>query len=94
MATFMMYGKYSLEALKGMSADRTDKGVSLIKKFGGEVKSMYALLGEKDLVFIVDFPDAGQAMKASVALCKATGIAFATSQAIPVEEFDKLISEV
>ena len=94
MATFVMIGKYSLEALKGMSTDRTDKGISLIKKHGGEVKSMYALLGEKDLVFIVDFPDVKQAMGASVALSKATGISFATSQAVPVEEFDKLIGEV
>ncbi len=37
MATFFMFGKYSSEALKDMSAERTDKAVSLIKKFGGEL---------------------------------------------------------
>ncbi len=94
MATFVMFGKYSAEALKEMSAERTDRSVSLIKKFGGEVKSMYALLGEKDLVFIVNFPDTGQAIKASVALSKFTGISFTTSEAVTIEEFDKIISEV
>ena len=67
MATYFMFGKYSSEALNQMSAERTNKAVSLLNKFGGEVNSMYALLGEQDLVLIVDFPGLEQAMKASVA---------------------------
>jgi uncharacterized protein with GYD domain len=94
MATFFMFGKYSSEALKELSAERTDKAVSLVKKFGGEVNSMYALLGEQDLVLIVDFPGLEQAMKASVALTKMTGVSFATSPALAVEDFDKMISEI
>ena len=94
MATFFMFGQYSSEALKGMSAGRTDKAVSLIKKFGGEVNSMYALLGERDLVLIVDFPEVKQAMKASVALTKMTGVSFITSPAVAVEDFDQMIAEV
>ncbi len=94
MATFLMFGKYSAEALKGMSPKRTKEAESLIKKFGGKMESMYALLGEKDLVLILTFPGVEQAMKASVALSKITGIAFTTSPAVTVEEFDKLIAEV
>ena len=94
MATFLMFGKYTSESIKGMSAKRTQEVVNLIKKFGGEVKGMYALLGEKDLVFILTFPGIEQAMKASVALSKLTGISFNTSPAVTVEEFDKITSEV
>lgn len=94
MATFFMFGQYSSEALKGMSAERTNKAVSLIKKFGGEVNSMYALLGERDLVLIVDFPEVKQAMKASIALTKMTGVSFTTSPAVAVEDFDKMIAEI
>jgi len=94
MGTFFMFGRYSSETLKEISAERTDKADKLVKKFGGEVTSMYALLGEKDLVFIVDFPGIEQAMKASVALSKLTGISFTTSPAVTVEEFDKMIAEV
>ncbi len=94
MATFFMFGKYSSEALKEMSAERTDKAVNLIKKFGGEVNSMYALLGEQDLVLIVDFPGMEQVIKASVALTKMTGVSFTSSPAVPVEDFDKMISEL
>jgi uncharacterized protein with GYD domain len=94
MATFFMFGRYSSEALKGMSAKRTKEAEGLIKKFGGKAESTYALLGEKDLVFILQFPGIEQAIKASVALSKMTGIAFTTFPAVTVEEFDKLISEV
>ena len=38
MATFMMFGKYSAEAMKGMSQERTDKAVSLIGEFDGKVR--------------------------------------------------------
>lgn len=94
MATFFMFGKYSSEALKQMSAERTDRAVSLIKKFGGEVKSMYALLGEQDLALIVDFPKMEEAMKASVALTKMTSVSFTTLPAVAVEDFDKMMTEI
>lgn len=94
MATFFMFGKYSSEAVKGISAQRTKKGNVLIEELGGEVVSLYALLGEQDLVLIPEFPGKEQAMKASVALGSLTGISFTTSLAVPVEEFDKMIAEV
>ena len=94
MPIFMMFGKYSSEALKGISPERTDKAVDLIKKNGGKVVSMYAVLGEHDLVFTLDFPDAEKALATSVALKKLTGISFTTSPVVEVEKFDKLMTEV
>ena len=91
MATFFMFGKYTADALKGISPDRTKKAVETLVNFGGKVDSMYTLLGEHDLVLIVDFPGIGEAMKASVALSKQTGIGFSTEPAISVDQFDKLM---
>jgi len=93
MPIFMMFGKYSSEALKGISPERTDKAVELIKKNGGKVISMYAVLGKHDLVFTLDFPDSEKALATSVALNKLTGISFTTSPVVEVEKFDKLIAE-
>ncbi|MGB6012404.1 MAG: GYD domain-containing protein [Desulfobacterales bacterium] len=93
MPIFMMFGKYSSEALKGISPERTDKAVEVIKKNGGKVISMYAVLGEHDLVLTLDFPDSEKALAASVALNKLTGISFTTSPVVEVEKFDKLIAE-
>lgn len=93
MPIFLMFGKYSPEALKGVSPERTDKAVELIKKNGGKVVSMYAVLGEHDLVFTLDFPDSEKALATSVALNKMTGISFTTSPVVEVEKFDKLMTE-
>ena len=92
MATFFMFGKY--QTLKGMSAQRTKRAEGVVKKFGGKVDSMYALLGEHDLVFITEFPGIDGAMKASVALSKGFGISFSTSPAVPIKEFDKMMAKV
>ena len=92
MPIFMMFGKYSTEALKGISPERTDKAVELIKKNGGKVISMYAVMGEHDLVFTLEFPNSENAIAASVALNKLTGISFTTSPVVEVEKFDKLIA--
>jgi len=90
MAKFLMLGKYSLEAIKGITPERTKKSVEIIEKAGGKVNSMYALLGCYDLALVVDFPGALEVMKASTALTKLTGISFTTSPAISIEEFDKI----
>jgi uncharacterized protein with GYD domain len=94
MMTFFMFGKYSSEAVKEISADRTAKTQKLIKKFGGKIKAIYALMGNKDLVLIVELPGIEEAMMASVALSKMTRIAFSTSPALPVGQFDKMMSKM
>jgi uncharacterized protein with GYD domain len=91
MATYVMFGKYSLEALKAISASRTNQTVALIKKHGGELKTGYALLGEVDLVLVVELPDTERAMQTSVALTKLLGISFTTAPAVSFEQFDKLM---
>jgi uncharacterized protein with GYD domain len=91
MATYLMFGKYPIDAVGKISAERTKNATAVIEDCGGEVKAGYALLGEKDLVLIVEFPGTKEAMKAAVALSKLLGISFATSPAVSVEEFDKLV---
>ncbi|UCD39246.1 MAG: GYD domain-containing protein [Fidelibacterota bacterium] len=94
MATYFMFGIYSADAMEDISAARTGEAEKTIAGFGGKVKAMYALMGEEDLVLIVDFPDNSKAMQASVALSKFTGISFSTSPAVEVAEFDKIMAGV
>jgi uncharacterized protein with GYD domain len=94
MPIFMMFGKYSTDALKGVSSERTKKAVKIIEKNGGKVISMYAVLGEHDLVFTLDFPNAENALLASGTLNVLTGISFVTSPVVDVEQFDRLLSEI
>lgn len=90
MSAYVMFGKYSHASIKEISAERTQKAEQLIKDNGGSVKSGYALLGETDLLLVVDFPSNKDAMKASVGLAKLLGISFSTAPAVTMEEFDNL----
>ena len=91
MAAYFMFGNYSQESIKDLSAERTNNTIALIEKNGGKLTAGYALLGEIDLVLIVDFPDNESAMKSSVALSKMLGIGFTTSPAVTIDTFDKLV---
>ena len=93
MNTYIMMGKYSLDAMGKISSSRTKKGEEIIAGCGGKLKSGYAMLGEKDLILIAEFPSTEKAIKASSTLSNELGIGFTTSPAISFEEFDKVITQ-
>ena len=94
MPIFLMFGKYSPEGIKNISAARTDQAREVIAQNGGNIISMYAVMGEHDLVFTIEFDSPNTAMATSVALYKLTGIHFTTSPVVDVEQFDRLMGEV
>ncbi|MBC8214686.1 MAG: GYD domain-containing protein [Candidatus Marinimicrobia bacterium] len=94
MSTYYMFGKYSIGAISEMSPSRTDECTKVIEEYGGEIILMHALLGEHDLVFIVNFPDNESALKASLVLTRITGIAFSTAPATSVDHFDKVVESL
>ena len=91
MTTYLMFGKYSSEALKGISSRRTGEAHKLITENGGEIVAQYTLLGENDLLFIINLPSVEEVIKTSVSLSRLTGISFKSVPAITVEQFDKII---
>ncbi len=94
MATFFMFGKYSAEAAKGISPERTAQVREAIEKVGGQIKGIYVLLGEYDVVIITELPRMAEAMQASIMLKRLTDISFFTAAAMPVDEFDKIAQEM
>ena len=94
MATFFMFGKYSTDAIGQISVERTRDAHRVVEKFGGRVKAIYALMGEYDLVIIAELPRMAEAMQASIALKRLTGISFFTAAAMPIEEFDQMVGEM
>jgi uncharacterized protein with GYD domain len=94
MATFILTGRYTPQALADISPDRTKKALNLIKKNKGAVQLMYATLGQNDLVFVLDFPGLKEAFRTSVGLSKLTGIGFTTAPAVAVDVFDKLTADL
>ncbi len=92
MATYLLFGNYSQDALGKISAKRTAGAAALIKKYGGELKAGYALLGKVDLVLVAELPDIETALQVSIALSKQTGISFRSAPAVSVDVFDKLMA--
>lgn len=90
MTRFLMFGKYSSDSINKISPQRTKDAEALVEKNGGKVVGGYALLGETDLILIVEFESVEQAMKSSVGLSQLLGIGFSTSPAVSLEEFDRL----
>ena len=93
MNTYFMFGKYSFEAVKEIRPERTTKAIKIIEALGGKVKGMYAILGDYDLIVIIECPDLDKIIKMSVDLAIITGIHFSTFPAITVDYFDALVSK-
>ncbi len=94
MATYFLLGRYSQDSIKQISSTRTKNVSETIEKLGGKVKAIYALLGKNDVALIVDLPSVKEVIKASLSLAKSLGIAFTSSEAISIEEFDKLAKDI
>ena len=92
MSTFFMFGRYTPASIEKISPARTSKAKQIVESHGGRIESGYALLGEDDLVLILELPDTDSAIKVSLALHRETGVAFRTCPAVDVEAFDKLAS--
>ena len=93
MATYLMFGQYSRESVKEISAKRTKDAMALVKQYGGKVKDGYAMLGDQDLLIILEAKDNSTAMQISVGLSKLLDIAFTTAPAVSMDEFDKLMKK-
>ena len=92
MKTFLIFGKSSSQELKEISLKYRAEVVSLVNDFGGNVRSMYIMLRERYLVLIFTFPGIKTAMSASIALSKLTGISFTTLPAVPIDEFNNIVT--
>jgi len=94
MSTYILLGRYSLEAIKGINATRTRIAHETANRFKGNLTSIYALCGGNDLLLVADFPGVDEAIQFSVTLTRQTGIAFSTSEALPVDHFDQLMEKI
>jgi len=90
MSLYLMSGRYNPGSLQEISPERTEKALDLIQKNGGKVKAAYALLGDTDLLFIVEFPKTKSVLKTSVEMGNMLGISFSTTPAVTIDEFDNL----
>lgn len=75
MPHYMFQGRYSQDAFKAMIADPQDReaaGRELVESMGGKLVAMYFMMGNDDVVAIVDAPD-DETVAACVMVMAASG---------------------
>ena len=90
MTTFFLFGNYSSDSIKKIDQKRTKKAEKIIQGFGGTLKWVYALVGQDDLLFMVELPGVPEAVQVSLAISVETGISIRSAPAVPVALFDDL----
>jgi len=94
MATFIIQGRFSAQALRGLVAkpeDRSRAVQKLLASVGGKLKDYYMTTGENDFLIIAEAPDGEDAVVASmVAAASGTVSKLTTNRAWSTRDFKKM----
>lgn len=96
MQTYVTLWKYTKDGL--MDIKKTPKRFEFVKKVinsaGGKLLSIYGLVGEYDVVTVMEMPDEKAAAATILKICSTGRITSQTMIALPVDEFLKIAKEV
>jgi uncharacterized protein with GYD domain len=94
MATFIIQGRFSTDAVKGMVAnpvDRREAVEKLTAACGGRLKDYYLTTGENDFLIIVEADDGEAAVIAGMVVAAAGAVSkVTTTRAWTTAEFKKM----
>jgi uncharacterized protein with GYD domain len=95
MATFVTLWKYTKDGLIDMK--KTPERFGVVKKLvadaGGNLISAYGLIGEYDVLTIIEMPDEIAAMKTILKICSKGRVIPMTMTALSMEDFLKITKE-
>jgi uncharacterized protein with GYD domain len=93
MAKYLLQGNYTADGAKGLLKDgasgRKKAVEAAIKSVGGKLESMYFCVGERDVMLVVDVPDATAAVAVSVAVSSTGAVHTNLVQLLSVDEMDE-----
>jgi uncharacterized protein with GYD domain len=97
MAKFLFETTYTTEGLHGLMKDkaaaRRQANEKLLESVGGRLEAFYYAMGDRDVIAIVDLPDAQAAAAVSLA-GMATGLTrVRTTPLLTVEEIDRALAQ-
>ena len=94
MATFILQGRFSTDAIKGMVANPEDRREAIEKltvACGGRLKDYYLTTGENDFLIIVEADDGAAAVVAGMVVAAAGAVSkVTTTRAWTTAEFKKM----
>ena len=96
MPTYVTLWKYTGEGLKDMkkTPDRYEAVKKIINDAGGKLLSIYGLIGEYDVITIMEMPDEKVAASTILKICSRGRITSQTMTALPIDDFLKIAKEV
>ncbi len=94
MATFIVQGRFSADAIKGLIAkpeDRREAAEKLFAACGGKLKDYYVTTGENDFLVIIEADDGESAVVAGMAAAAAGTVShITTTRAWTTGEFKRM----
>ncbi len=97
MAKYLVQGSYTAEGLKGLQKDKASGRKAAISKtvqgLGGKLECLYYMLGEHDVICIIDLPDNVSVAALSLAAGASGAIHTRTTALLTVEEIDKALEK-
>jgi uncharacterized protein with GYD domain len=94
MATFIVQGRFSTDAIKGLVAKPEDRGEAVEKltaACGGRLKDYYLTTGENDFLIIVEADDGEAAVVAGMVVAASGAVSHVTTtRAWTTAEFKKM----
>ena len=97
MPKFLVEAAYTAEGLRGLQKDkasgRRDAVVKAVTGLEGKVEAFYFAMGKRDVVVIVELPDAVSAAALSLAVSASGLVRVATTTLLGVEVIDRALSK-
>ena len=89
MPVYVTLWRYTREGLMdiGNTAKRFESVKKIIEKQGGKLVQIYGLIGEYDVVTIIEMPNKSALATAIMKICSSGRITAKTLPAMPIEEF-------
>jgi uncharacterized protein with GYD domain len=93
MPKYLLDVSYTTEGLKGLMKDggtkRQAAAKALVESLGGKLEAFYFAFGERDVVAIVELPDAAAAAAAALAVGASGAVHGKTTVLMTAEEMDR-----
>jgi uncharacterized protein with GYD domain len=96
MPVYVTLWKYTRDGLMDIrnTAGRFEAVKKIIESHGGKLLTIYGLVGEYDVMTIIEMPDKIAFSAAILKICSSGRITAQSMNAIPIEEFLKITREV
>ena len=96
MPTYVVLFKFTDQGIKEIkeTPDNIKEAVKGVEAMGGQLKCLYAVMGEYDFVGISEFPNDEAQLTNIISLVSRGGVRATTLKAFSVEEFTEIINKL